>query len=104
MDWQSATIGACLGALIGVITGSIFIYTLRSLSQAAVWSDGVKIVTEMLSIPTFWFGGPWVATQPLKSLSWPVALPWYLVLLLVLFLVVALVPLARFVGRVAGQI
>lgn len=103
MDWASATIGGCLGALIGVITGSIFIFMLKSLSQAVVWGDGVKIVAEMLSIPTFWFGGPWVATKSLAALSWPLVLPWYIGLLLVLFLLIAMFPLARFVSLMSSK-
>ena len=103
MDIPSSVIGICLGALIGVITGAIFIYMLKSLSKAAVWLDGVKIVAEMLSIPTFWFGGPWVATKVLLSVQWQHVLPWYIALLAILFLVIATIPMLRFVVRMATE-
>jgi len=103
VDLASVTIGACLGTLIGVITSAIFVYMLKSLCQAAAWFDGFKIVGEMLAIPTFWFGGPWVATKLLNSLQWQVVLPWYTGLLAVAFLVIASKPIFRFVILMADQ-
>lgn len=103
MGWAFAIIGVGLGVLIGVITGVIFIYMIKSLSNAVTWLDGVKIVGEMLTVPTFWFGGPWAATKLLTHVPWDVVLPWYIVFLTTLFFGIAWRPLIKFIVRTAKE-
>jgi hypothetical protein len=74
---------------------------IKSLSKAVAFLDGVKVVTEMLALPTFWFGGPWVATRVLASVRWERALPWYIAFLAFPFFLIACVPFFRFVLRMA---
>jgi hypothetical protein len=97
-------IGIALGVLIGMITGAIFVFMLKSLHRASSWGEGLKVVGEMLAVPTFWFGGPWVATKALTSVTWPDVLPSYVVALAVVYTMMAVLPVLRYIARTADDI
>lgn len=97
-------IGLALGLLIGIITGAIFVFMLKSLHRASSWGEGLKVVVEMLAVPTFWFGGPWVATKALTSVTWADVLPSYALVLAVVFTIVAALPVLRFIAQTADDI
>lgn len=104
MEFHRLAIGLPLGFLIGMITGAIFTFMLKSLYNTSTWVDGLKVIGEMLAIPTFWFGGPWVAAQALRGIEWQEVLPWYVLTLAVVFVILIAIPTIRFVARMAEKL
>jgi len=100
----SLLIGCALGLLIALVTGTIFVFMLKSLSKAITWGDGLKVVAEMLAVPTFWFGGPWIAARALTSLDWPKVLPPYALTLAVVFTILTSRVVFRYLKFVAQEI
>jgi hypothetical protein len=103
-----STIGYPLGILIGVITGFVFTTFLRTARHdvKAQFSTGMKISTQLLAMPTFWFGGPWVTTQFLRTVNIDEVLPGYLLALTLMFLLVIGWPLVKYVieaGKEVGE-
>jgi len=99
-------IGYPLGILIGVITGYVFILFFQTAiaSSKVKYSTVMKVSTQLLAMPTFWFGGPWVTTQFLQSVNFAALLPGYLVSLTLTFLLLVSWPLSRFVISVGNQV
>ena len=104
MAIQPMAIGLALGMLIGIITGAIFTFMLNSLYRTATFGDGMKVIGEMLATPTFWFGGPWLATRTLTNVDWANVLPWYAATLAVVFGILAVIPTFRFIARIAEKL
>jgi hypothetical protein len=100
----TALIGIGVGALIGVISSVNFLFMLRTLSKAASWSDGLKIVGEVAAIPTFWFGGPWITTKIIPAATWQAMAPWYVSALTLVFLAIVVKPLILYTARIAQEI
>jgi hypothetical protein len=91
-------IGIALGLLIGVITGTAFLL----LVLTAKFTDAkaiISVVAEILAIPTFWLGGPWLTTTLMQQVDLNLILPSYLASLACTFLAAALYPLVRLVIR-----
>jgi hypothetical protein len=63
-------LGITLGLLIGLLTSVLFVFLLKALVVNQGWATELKIIGEVLAIPTFWFGGPWLATKVLANLNW----------------------------------
>src|ERR671935_2586336 len=98
-------LGGGLGVLIGVVSGTCLILLLRTaLAGKASVKNTVAITSELLAIPTFWFGGPWVTTVFVQSLDVRVILPSYMVALAASFVLIALYPLLRLVIWLGNQI
>ena len=100
-------LGIPLGLLIGVISGIAFMFLILT-----AWSNSLNaktilsIVAELLAIPTFWFGGPWLTTAMLKEVRLEAILPAYLTTLACTFLVIAVVPIFKLVvqmGHALGK-
>ena len=99
-------IGYPLGVLIGVITGFVFIMlfeTARADSKAK-FSTVIKISTQLLAMPTFWFGGPWLTTQFLRPVNLEEVLPGYLTSLTITFFLLVAWPLLKYVILVGNQV
>ena len=109
------TISVPLGILIGVISGTVILLLLRdatALNRSRYsWMErtfgrkrtsGVSLVAKILSLPVFWFGGPWLSTRLLVSLDWMELLPSYLITLVVTVVLIISYPLFRFVIKTAG--
>jgi len=92
-----------LGALNGIITGAVFIALVRGLAATDSSQSG-RVVAEVLAIPTFWFGGPWVATQTLKSVDWPRQIEPYAAALLFVFALISIFPVIGFVKKVTREL
>ena len=98
-------LGVALGVLIGVVSGTCLILLLRTaLAGRPGLKDTLAITSELLAIPTFWFGGPWVTTVFAESLDLRAILPSYMVALAVTFVLIALYPLVRLVIWLGNQI
>lgn len=95
--------GIVLGALNGIITGAVFIALVMGLAKTDSGQSG-KIVAEVLAIPTFWFGGPWVATQTLTTVDWARQIEPYAASLLVVFGLISLFPVYGFVQKVTRDL
>ena len=70
---QAATttpgVGIPLGVLIGVLTGGVAILLFRTAWRETDLAGLLKVIGEILIIPTFWFGGPWLTTTFLDSVD-----------------------------------
>jgi hypothetical protein len=99
-------IGITLGFLIGLVTGAVVILLLRTamVQDAKDIKAILSIVGELLAIPTFWFGGPWLTTKMLVSINVGETLPSYMAALVCTFTLVALYPIVRLVIRTGSQI
>lgn len=99
-------IGFPLGILIGVISGFALLLLLKSAMRTS--AGDVKglllILAELLAIPTFWFGGPWLTTTLMADIDRNALLGPYLVGLAVAFVLIAALPLARLIIRIGNDI
>jgi hypothetical protein len=97
-------VGLAIGLLIGVITGTVFLLLLKTANQAS--EKGVSIValtSEILAIPTFWFGGPWLTTTMLTRVSMDELINPYLISLAAVFSLISLYPAARWIIQLGEQ-
>jgi hypothetical protein len=93
-----------VGLLIGIVTGAIFVLLLLQIATAAKRSRSQRIgaaISECLSLPGFWFGGPWLTGRLLAHGGLDAAVNYYTVTLAAGFLMIAGVPLYRLVTRTA---
>jgi len=95
-------LGIALGILIGVVTAAVFIHLLKVLAGST--SGEFKVVAEVLAIPTFWFGGPWVTTRFLEHVGREEILSIYTFSLTLTFLILIAFPVFRFVITTANII
>jgi hypothetical protein len=57
-------LGIALGILIGLLSGVVFeLFMDASRSAASDLAGVLKIISGLLAIPAFWFGGSWLATS-----------------------------------------
>jgi hypothetical protein len=94
-------LGIAIGFLIGMITGTIFLVLLRTAHGAKITniSSVVAIVSELFAIPTFWFGGPWVATYLLKLVDLAEIINSYIVTLAIVFGCMIVVPIFKWISQ-----
>ena len=96
--------GLAIGLLIGVITGTVFLLLLKTANQAS--EKGVSIVTltsEILAIPTFWFGGPWLTSGMLKLVPLNQLINPYLMSLVAVFSLISLYPASCWIIQLGEQ-
>lgn len=64
MHSGSTVTGISLGVLIGLLSSVVDVLSLLGLDQVIkkglTFKDGIKFTGEIMAIPVFWFGGPWV--------------------------------------------
>ena len=92
--------GLAIGILIGVLSGIVFLSMLRLVVKARKLKEVVAIAAQLLSLPTFWFGGPWLGNRLMQSLKWESLLPYYLLGLAVVFLLLISGPLIAYIHRI----
>lgn len=98
-------VGIVLGVLIGILSGAVFTLLLwAAVASDNFWSRGLAIVGEILALPIFWFGGPWVTTQLLKDVKWEVSIHPYMTCLGITFVIIVGYPLARLIIRVGRDL
>lgn len=97
--------GIPLGILIGLITGIVALFLFRTAWNTPSKRIG-KIITltgELLSIPTFWFGGPWLTTKMFESIKLEALLSSYLISLACTFTPIALFILAIMMIKIGNE-
>ena len=95
-----------LGILIGSVSGAVAILFLRTMVRNKPKSSKtvVALGTELLSLPSFWFGGSWITSKILENLDMDKILPVYILSLCVTFLIIFVYPAFWLVVRVAQDI
>ena len=96
--------GIFLGLLIGIISGVVMIKLLTMLKNTEKQSNNIIVIGELLAIPTFWFGGPWLTTSFLMDVKLNDILETYIISLAFTFLLVCLFPLTRYIIRMGNEI
>jgi len=98
-------VGVGLGFLIGLITGFALV-TIANVAYSSSPGHGAlsKTLGAFFSIPTFWFGSPWISTKTLQSIDWATVLPYYVMALACTFGPFAIVVLVRATLRVGRLI
>jgi hypothetical protein len=98
--------GLVLGILIGAITGTVFLLILNT-AVGVSDKDGssiLKLTAELLAIPSFWFGGPWLSGILLsRTVSQDLTDP-YVISLAVIFLAMSSYPAGRWIIRLGKSI
>jgi hypothetical protein len=95
--------GITIGILIGITSGVVFLLLLRTASR---WSGAASILpltSELLAIPTFWFGGPWLTTRLLGGVSLTEMLNPYLVTLVITFTIILIYPAFHWIVRLGQE-
>ena len=98
--WRGALgVGLALGFLIGIISGTVFLLLLKTALSAPDKgaSSIVTLTAELLAIPTFWFGGPWLTTRLLDLVQLQDLLNPYVTSLTVTFAIISLYPAGRWI-------
>jgi hypothetical protein len=96
--------GAFLGVLIGLVTGLVFALFLGAAYKADSVGAVLKVSPQLLAIPTFWFGGPWVTTNLLSETKLDQLLNSYVVFLAVTFTTFVLWPSVRLIILISKRI
>jgi hypothetical protein len=98
-------LGLPLGILIGVISGIAVLLMLRTATRVIVDLRALAtLVAELLAVPTFWFGGPWVATAMLQGVRLDEILSFYMASPAVTFVFISGWPLLRLIARIGREI
>jgi hypothetical protein len=98
-------VGIVLGILIGAISGTVFLLLLRSANLPTTPVEKLVTLTgELLAIPTFWLGGPWVSTKLLAQIALTDILNPYLVSLASCFFLFCSYPAFRWTASLAAAV
>jgi hypothetical protein len=98
--------GVALGVLIGITSGVVALVLLKTANTASVKdvSSIVALTTEILAIPTFWFGGPWVSTKLLGLVSLAGIINPFIVSLAISFTLLVAYPIFRWVAHLGAEL
>ncbi len=99
------TTGLVLGLLIGIVTGTVFLLILRAANRLADngKSAVVTFTAQLLSLPTFWVGGPWLTGRLLRQVDLAAFYQPYVIALLLSFSCFSLYPAARWIIQVGDE-
>lgn len=97
--------GLFLGVLIGIISGIVFLVLFKSLVDDSKGgaSKILKLTGEILALPAFCFGGPWIAGEFITNLfkkpdtDVEKMVQSYVIFLVVAFVIMVIYPLFRWV-------
>lgn len=93
-------VGISLGVLIGIVTGVVMILLISAATKTKLRArDIIPLTAEFLSIPTFWFGGPWLTTSFLKTVDLNDILESYMLSLVLTFVLVIIYSLIGLIIR-----
>lgn len=96
-------IGIPLGILIGVISGIALVLLVKTSWRELSAKQSLTVVGEILAIPAFWFGGPWVTTPLLESVDREEMLPYYILALSCTWVPIGLWTLYRVMVRMGTE-
>lgn len=88
---------------MGVVSGFVMVLLLYTAYEATP-SKLLVICAEILAIPTFWFGGPWLATAFMQGIDHAELLPSYVLALALCFTTIVMVPGSQLVIRLGQDI
>ncbi len=102
------TIGIALGVLIGVLSLVPFILLVQTghrliKNEEVSMSNLGKVIGQLLAMPTFWFGGPWLSSKMIATLDWQDLTEPYILALALTFLLPALVLVGLLIAKTAGE-
>jgi hypothetical protein len=97
--------GAALGFVVGMTGGLVVVLLVRN---AAVTRQTLRTtlaqIGQLMTIPGFFFGGPWLGSRLFSSVDFAMMLTSYVVSLAVTFALVAGYPLAKLVIATGNRI
>jgi hypothetical protein len=99
-------IGIAIGILIGLLSGAVALVLLRTANTASIKnvSSLIGITSEILAIPTFWFGGPWVATDLFELVEIEKIINPYIVTLATTFVKIVIYPIGTWIIQLAKEL
>jgi hypothetical protein len=98
--------GVFIGGLIGLVTGIVACACLKILNQV-VLSDIKQmfmLLGQILAIPAFWFGGPWVTTDLLQFVDKGLFVLPYTISLAVTFFAIMSYPVYKWIRRLGEKL
>lgn len=98
--------GIAIGILIGVTSGVVALVLLKTANTASVRdvSSIVALTSEILAIPTFWFGGPFVSTTLFKLVPLAGMINPYIVSVAISFTLLVAYPIFRWVIQLGTEL
>ena len=98
-------VGIPLGVLIGIITAIVFLYLLyTAFKRRLSFRNTLTVAGQVLALPTFWFGGPWLATQIMASVDIASIVVSYINSLCITFILIIFYPICRLIVRVGNSL
>lgn len=98
-------VGIALGLLIGAITGTVFLLLLRSARLPTTATQKlITLTAELLAIPTFMLGGPWLSTKILQPIPISEFINPYLISLSFSFFIFCGYPAVRWIRSLADEL
>ena len=99
-------IGIAVGVLIGIITTIVTLVLLKTALSGSITNAAavVAITSELLALPTFWFGGPWVTTSLLNLVELSDMINPYIITLVVIYSVMMMYPMIRWIIQMGNTL
>jgi hypothetical protein len=98
-------LGSALGFFIGIVSGVVVVLLIRTaITGATTLKTTLAEITQLLALPTFCFGGPWLTQRMLSSVDLAGLLPAYATSLAVSFVLVAGYPLAMLIIATGNRV
>ena len=103
---EGFVVGIALGILIGITSGAVALVLLKTANTASIKdvSSIVALTSEILAIPTFWFGGSWVSTSLFRLVPLAGMINPYIVSVAVSFSLVVAYPIFRWVVQLGAEL
>jgi len=98
--------GVALGSLIGITSGVVALVLLKTANTASVKdvSSIVALTSEILAIPTFWLGGPWVSTKLFQLVPFAGMIDSYIASVAIAFTLLVAYPIFRWVIQLGAEL
>ena len=93
-----------LGILIGTISGLAAVLLIKIAFQGSRVASILSAIGELLALPTFWFGGPWLTTRIIQQVQLSEDI--YVLSVALVFMIWVSFPMFRLViavGNMAGN-
>jgi hypothetical protein len=101
-------VGALVGILIGTVSGVVTLVTIHPYLSIRGFvpanSGAARIATQLIGLPAFWFGGPWLSTKLLGLVDLNDFLVPYVGMLAVFYIAVVSYPLVIWIRSLGIQI
>lgn len=111
-------VGIVLGVLIGIVTTVMGVVLIGAVGHLIILLTGgaqvnlvlksiAWVLSQLIAIPSFWFGGPWLGGKILAGADWRGILPYYmgsLFIVFVPFMIYLLVPLVKGIENILNKL